>query len=437
MGTAGKQVSLDLIGVGFGPSGIAVAAAIDDRAESVRSPAVNARFYERSSSSAWHPDFVLDGSDINHHFLRDLATPRDPRSQYTFANYLKAKDRLYDFGLLGRPPSRQEWSDYIKWVAGQLEKYAAYDDAVKNVSPYLANGELIGFTVDTSRSRVYTTNLVLSVGAQPFIPEPFQRLLGPRVFHTSEYLTRIRALPRTTGKFLVIGAGQSAGEAIFDLRQQFPDARIAGVQRSSGFKLYDLGQFSNAVYSPPETDYFYDLPQNSKAAAFADTVRTNYSGLDLEISAALYRQMYEDRIAGSPRIVLHTRRRIAAVSPNDRGISIHVVDAYNGASETIEAEAIVLATGFRVRTMPDFMEKLRPLIQTDESGEPLVNRDYSVKFAPRSHAGLYLNGLCEHSHGIGDGQSFSMVALRADAILKSVLERKAYSENNAYRSVRA
>ena len=39
--------------------------------------------------------------------------------------------------------------------------------------------------------------------------------------------------------------------------------------------------------------------------------------------------------------------------------------------------------------------------------------------------GLYLSGLCEHSHGIGEGQSFSMLALRGDAILKSILERQA------------
>jgi L-ornithine N5-monooxygenase len=427
MDGAYNQSSIDLVSVGFGPSGIAVAAAIDDLAESVQSSPLHARFYERQPSSAWHPNFILDGSDINHHFLRDLATPRNPRSRYTFTNYLKTKDRLYDFGLLGRSPSRQEWSDYIQWVAGQLATYVTYDEPVEDVTPNLVNGELMGFTVETSSSRSYTTSVVLSVGAQPFIPEPFQKQLGSRIFHTSEYLARVAALPQTIGKLLVIGAGQSAGEAILDLRRRFPNASIASIQRSSGFKLYDLGQFSNGVYCPAETDYFYALPQGSKAAAFADTVRTNYSGLDSEISAALYRQVYEDRVANSVRIALHTRRRIVVVRRGDEAISVQTADTYTGACETIEAEAIILATGFRARTVPDFMQKLRPLIRTGEDGEPLVNRDYSVKFAPQSRVGLYLNGLSEHSHGIGDGQSFSMIALRAGAILKSILERKAYA----------
>ncbi|MGD5472396.1 hypothetical protein QUT08_22360, partial [Xanthomonas citri pv. citri] len=51
-----------------------------------------------------------------------------------------------------------------------------------------------------------------------------------------------------------------------------------------------------------------------------------------------------------------------------------------------------------------------------------------------SRARIYLNGLCEHSHGIGDGQSFSMVALRAEAIVKSVLSGSAAFEVQPVRS---
>jgi L-ornithine N5-monooxygenase len=426
MDAVSGQETLDVVGIGFGPSGIAFAAAIEDSLGKARGGiSLRAKFYERCSTSAWHPDFMLDGSDINNHFLRDLATPRDPRSQYTFANYLKTKGRLYDFGLLGRPPSRQEWSDYIEWVARQLSKYVCYNEFVEDVRPVMSNGALAGFVIESSRIRSLATNIVLSVGAEPFIPEPFRALVGSRIFHTSRFLTRVAALRKETARFVVIGAGQSAGEAIFDLRRRFPNAQITGIQRSSGFKLYDLGHFSNLVFSPDETEYFYGLPQHNKAAAFAETVRTNYSGLDYEISAALYQQMYEDRVAGSPHITLRTRCKVDAIRAENGNIHVHLIDAYSGQSDIVPADAVVLATGFRVRAIPDFMERVRPLMLFDRNDEPLLNRDYSLKLKPKSRAGLYLNGLCEHSHGIGEGQSFSMLALRGDAIFKSILERAA------------
>jgi L-ornithine N5-monooxygenase len=428
MAAVSDRDMLDIVGIGFGPSGIALAAAIDDAREKAGyTNGLRVRFYERRVSSAWHPDFMLDGSDINNHFLRDLATPRDPRSRYTFANYLKAKDRLYDFGLLGRSPSRQEWSDYIEWVARQLSRYVGYDDAVEEVRPLVSRGILTGFVVETARNRSLATNLVVSVGAETFIPEPFRAHVGARVFHTSQFISRIEALPKATSRFVVIGGGQSAGEAIFDLRRRFPDAEIVGIQRSSGFKLYDLGHFSNRVYNPDETDYFYGLPPERKPAALAETLRTNYSGLDYEISAALYQQMYEDRVAGSPRINLRTRCKVDAIDATGGRFGIRVVDAFSGIVETIGADAVVLATGFTVRSIPPVIENMRSLIKLDADGNPLVSRDYGVKFSAKCTAGLYLSGLCEHSHGIGEGQSFSMLALRGETILKSVLDRRSRS----------
>src|SRR5262249_24350136 len=93
---------LDLVGIGFGPAGIALAAALADEREA--QPAAQewpytARFFEARADSSWQSGLLLPGTDISHHFLRDLAMPRDPRSRFTFANYLKQRGRLFDFGL--------------------------------------------------------------------------------------------------------------------------------------------------------------------------------------------------------------------------------------------------------------------------------------------------------------------------------------------------
>jgi len=414
--------SCDVAGIGFGPAGIALAAAIDDWAVACggRAP-LRARFFERRSASGWHPDFILDGTDINHHFLRDLATPRDPRSRFTFANYLKHKGRLYDFGLLGRPASRREWSDYVTWVTDQLQAYVAFGEPVQRIEPVFHDGGLAAFDVATSASRVRATNLVICTGAEPFVPECFRPLLGSRVFHTCEFLPRIARLPPSVERIVVIGGGQSAGEAIFDLRQRFPATAVIGVQRAFGFKLYDLGHFSNQVFGPSETDYFYHLPDEAKDAAFAETVRTNYAGLDFQGSSALYGQVYEDRVAGTERISLLNRRRVTGARDASGRLQIELVDVYTGKRETVDADAVVLATGYSSRPIPSLLASLEPYVLRTETGSPLVGRDYRLQLDDHGPARVYLNGLCERSHGIGDGQSFSLVAVRAEAILDSLL----------------
>lgn len=260
----------------------------------------------------------------------------------------------------------------------------------------------------------------------------FKPLLGENVFHTSNFLSRINNLPRDTKRFLVLGAGQSAGEAILYLRGRFPDAMITGVQRSSGFKLYDLGHFSNQVYSPEETEYFHNLPASVKAHAYADTVRTNYSGLDFEASAALFGQIYEDRVAGLHRIALLTRYEVATARAEAGTVKCKLTEVYTGEAQAVDAGVVVLATGYRVPPVPRLLEGLRDLLVTNDAGELVVNRDYSVALKQPGAGRIFLNGLCERSHGIGEGQSFSMLALRAGTILQAVLDQQDLSLHRGF-----
>ena len=57
-------------------------------------------------STAWQGGLLLPGTNINHSHYRDLATPRDPGSRFTFARGLKDTGRLYEYyawsGAVGR-----------------------------------------------------------------------------------------------------------------------------------------------------------------------------------------------------------------------------------------------------------------------------------------------------------------------------------------------
>jgi L-ornithine N5-oxygenase len=414
---------LSLVGIGFGPAGIALAAALDDWSKGNAGAALGKiLFFERRPTSAWHGDFLLSGTDINHHPLRDLATPRDPRSQFTFANYLHDCGRLFDFGLRGRPVSRSEWNDYLLWAAEGLRSYARYGETVQRISPVERDGALVALDVTTSGGTYRTTSLAIASGAKPNWPEAFAPFLGERVFHTGEFLPRVERIARDEAlRFAVLGSGQSAAEAIIELYKRFPYATIHSIHRSAGFRLADLGHFSNLIFSPAETDYFHALSRSARRLAAADVRATNFGGLDLDGSSELYSLMYEDRITGTERVFMFNRRRVTDVEARGREYRLRLADIYTEEAEELVVDGVVLATGYHEEIFPAVMEPLRRHVALEEDGGPRVERDYAVQMTSPGEVKIYFNGMCERSHGIANGQSFSSCAARADTICRSVL----------------
>ncbi|MUM33238.1 SidA/IucD/PvdA family monooxygenase, partial [Mycolicibacterium sp. CBMA 361] len=103
-----------MLGIGFGPSNLALAVALAERG-------VHGRFVDAQPRFGWHRDMLLPGTRMQIPFLKDLATLRNPQSAFTFVNYLSERGRLIDF--IGRHdvfPSRFEFHDYLQWAADQF-----------------------------------------------------------------------------------------------------------------------------------------------------------------------------------------------------------------------------------------------------------------------------------------------------------------------------
>ena len=416
---------LDVAVAGFGPAGIALACAIDDcREASGKEPFSRIKFFERARATAWHGDFLLAGTDINHHVFRDLVTPRNPRSRFSFSMYLKAKGRLFKFGLLGRPASRTEWSDYIGWVADQLDAYAAYDEAVVEVLPHTVGGTLSALDVVTTRKTYRTRRLVLSNGSQPRIPQVFRPHLGDRVFHTSEYLKNVRLgggpLPQ---RWLVVGSGQSAGEAVAHLLGRAPTTQVHSVHGTAGFRVGQLGQFPNLAFLPEHTDYFHDLTPEARSRVFNDIRSTNYGGIDADESQALYSFLYEGEVTGQRRYEPHIFSVIDSVEAVGNAYAVTLRDTNNGRISTILVDGIVLGTGFEQSPVPPLLAMLQPWLDREADGWLAVGRDYRVKLLNAKGVGIFANGISEKTHGISDAQSFSMLAVRAQDLLDGLLQR--------------
>ena len=124
----------DLIGIGFGPSNIALAITLEEKKQEGFN--VDAFFIEKQPRFAWHANMMLDNTHMQISFLKDLATLRNPSSHFTFINYLHQKQRLQDFiNLKTFFPSRHEFNDYLEWAAAHFDDRCAYGEEVLEVLP--------------------------------------------------------------------------------------------------------------------------------------------------------------------------------------------------------------------------------------------------------------------------------------------------------------
>ena len=425
------SVESDAVCIGFGPAGIALACAFEDARETdAPLGRLSLRYLEAAHDTQWHRELLLSGTDINHHVFRDLVTPRNPRSRFSFAMYLKDKGRMFDFGLLGRPASRHEWSDYLGWVSAQVDRDTHFNAPVSEILPVMDAGRLSHVRIDTPTESFVTRNVVLSSGSAPRIPEAFQALLGPTLFHTSQFLTRLQALGDALPKrWLVLGSGQSASESVLELVSRDSNILVHSVHRSAGFKLTQLGQFPNRVFAPDHVDYFHSLDAASRHRFLDWSRSTNYAGIDPDESQKLFSLTYEDAIAGRKRLQTHAYSEISAVEKTPDGYRVTLTDTFSLRSQVLEVDVIVLGTGYQQYVLPPLLSNFQPWLKTDLDGGLVIDREYRVATRGPCDVTVWVNGLSERSHGISDSQSFSLMALRAERIangLESAVQAQAF-----------
>lgn len=235
----------DLICVGFGPASLAVAVAMHDALAAGKKllpdgGAPKVLFVEKQARFAWHAGMLLPGAKMQISFIKDLATLRDPRSEFTFLNYLHRQDRLVDFTNLSTfLPARVEYEDYLRWCSSHFERLVQFGQEVVSVTPESGDDAVRSFTVQsrdaaTGQTHAYRgRNVLVAAGGQPSLPKSFP-LKHPRVIHSSQYAHQIRKiLPKANNPYrvAVVGAGQSAAEIFNNVQHLYPNSKTWLVMR--------------------------------------------------------------------------------------------------------------------------------------------------------------------------------------------------------------
>ncbi|MFB7030730.1 MULTISPECIES: lysine N(6)-hydroxylase/L-ornithine N(5)-oxygenase family protein [unclassified Streptomyces] len=417
----------DLIGIGFGPSNVAMAIALTEHNARVgRDEAVTAHFFERQPVFGWHRGMLLDDATMQVSFLKDLVTLRNPSSEYSFLCYLQSKGRLVDFvNHKSLFPLRVEFHDYFEWAAAKVDDMVSYGHEVVSVEPVVRDG-VIEYLDVTARSGTETVvhrarNLVIGTGLRPSMPEGIERT--ERIWHNSDLLKRVDALEGTDpSRFIVVGAGQSAAENVAYLHRRFPKAEVCSVFARYGYSPADDSKFANRIFDPAAVDEYYTASGETKNQLMRYHGNTNYSVVDIDLIDQLYGEAYREKVLGTERLRFMNVSRLADVVETPDRVRVTVESLVSGEKTPLDADVVVYATGYRSADALGLLGEVEEYCRRDDEGRVRVERDYRVTTDEALRCGIYLQGGTEHTHGI-TSSLLSNTAVRVGEILESVLDR--------------
>jgi L-ornithine N5-oxygenase len=428
----------DLVGVGFGPSNLALAiAATEHNAEATPGEQVSVRFLERQAAFGWHRGMLLDDATMQVSFLKDLVTLRNPASRFSFLSFLHDRGRLIDFiNHKSLFPLRLEFHDYLEWAAAKVQDLVRWNSEVIKIEPVTRAGSVVALDVTAvSGGEVITyraRNVVLGTGLVPRLPDGITA--SERVWHSEDLLRHVerfeesnRAQDATPSRFIVVGAGQSAAEVTSFLHQRYPTAEVCAVFSRYGYSPADDSPFANRIFDPAAVDDFYDAPAEVKTMLVGYHGNTNYSVVDGELIEDLYRRAYQEKVTGNERLKMLNVSRVRELSDTSSGVRVVIESLSTGEKSHLQADVVVYSTGYRPADPYSMLGDVGVLCPRDENGRPRLGRDYRVIGAAELECGIYLQGGTEHTHGLSSSL-LSNSAVRAGEILDSIVRHGSAAE---------
>ena len=182
----------------------------------------------------------------------------------------------------------------------------------------------------------------------------------------------------------------------------------------------------NEIFNPSRVETtFYQAP-DLRAATLAEARNTNYGVVRLELIEHIYDTLYSQRIkyGNSPdsedkwphRILPYRSIDDVKDSPTiPGGVRLHLRDAspkyLSGLpdqaekEEVFDADVVFVATGYKRDLHDTLLGDAKPLTVGGEANAKWpVSREYRVQFDKKSvsdEAGVWLQGCCEATHGVG------------------------------------
>ncbi|WP_433747284.1 lysine N(6)-hydroxylase/L-ornithine N(5)-oxygenase family protein [Falsibacillus pallidus] len=417
-----KENIIDIIGIGIGPFNLSLAALMHEQG-------MDAEFFDQTAEFEWHPGMLIDGTDLQVPIIADLVTFANPKSQFTFMNYLHTHNRLYKYFFFNKQEvPRKEYNQYAKWVAGQLDS-CHFGKKVVDVLDHNGCYEAVVEDVDTGeRKSWFAKHIVMGTGSTPLVPDGLKGQPREDVFHSSEFLCKKEKAVQSDS-ITVIGSGQSASEIFLTLLKEQKDHsyKLAWFTRSEGILQLESSKIGQEFFSPDYIDYFHRLSFEQRKNAL-DTLEHLRNGIDYSTLNDIYDYLYDESSEKEKRdIIIQPLTEINGIEKMGNKYVLSCEQWQEEKEFDFESEKVVLATGYKPNIPSWFEDRFGEKIVWEDEKRFKVSRDYKLVFKEeRDHQFFVLTNLV-HSHGAA-ATNLGLSVERNISIINAVAGREVYQD---------
>ncbi|MTI33267.1 alcaligin biosynthesis protein [Cytophagales bacterium RKSG123] len=412
-----EKMEYDFIGIGIGPFNLSLAALADPLKE------MNGLFFDQRKNFNWHPGVMLKDTTLQVPFLADFVSMIDPTNRFSFLNYLRENNRIYQFYIRENFfIFRKEYNQYCKWVIRQLTNLK-FSHQVENIHYDTRTKKYEVSVIDLINQKTktyFTKKLVLGTGTTPHLPEFLKNAHADHCLHSSDYLYRKEAL-LSKNSITIVGSGQSAAEIFLDLAREQKNHRfhLNWFSRPDRFFPLEYSKLTLELTSPDYVDHFYHLPPH-KREKILSAQNQLYKGINYDLINEIYDYLYQ-RSLDQEKIPISLRPcselfKVEATPGQATELNLHFRHTQLERNFTEPTDALISCTGYKA-SIPKFIAPIQEQIRWDTKGRYDVHRNYAIDHEGKS---IFVQNGELHTHGFVT-PDLGMGAQRSASIINSIL----------------
>lgn len=341
--------AVDVCVIGAGPSGLSIAAYLEDAG------CESFLVLDAASGPGWHDSLLFDGVHLQTPPWKDLV-PDVPSSDFSFYKYLR-RAGLFDSYVLAQfdTAPRRLFRDYLVDVAHHLERRLRWGWEVGHLE---VRGDDCVVARSGSSDVLHARRVVVATGTRAIMPG-WVRPVSDRVWVAGE--AGSPALGDWAAEYqhvTVVGGGQTGAECVLELSTSRTCA-VRWVTRHPWFWSMDDGAGANAMFTQGYAEAFSALPVADRARINA-VAKVTSDGISPDTLREVYRRSFERRsrpAAAQLELVVDTD--VVSAAPDGRRIllgarpgGVGAADGDRAATRELSTSAVVVACGRQVRTPP-------------------------------------------------------------------------------------
>src|SRR5947199_10842529 len=136
----------------------------------------------------------------------------------------------------------------------------------------------------------------------------------------------------------------------------------------------------------------------------------------MALSRQIYKDLYQGRVRGRERARILPYLHLEEIVDREDGLTARFRDLLHGRELALEADGLILCTGYTWRKEHPLLAELAPWLEREPGEGYRILRDYRVASDAAFGPGIFLQGFAEATHGARETVLALLPILPADIL---------------------